>query len=70
MNSKGFLGELQKIGKALMIPIAVLPAAALLLRLGAPDVFNILVVTNAGGAIFDNLGPAFCHRYIYRHSGE
>ncbi|TZE82947.1 N-acetylglucosamine-specific PTS transporter subunit IIBC [Calorimonas adulescens] len=59
MNSKGFLGELQKIGKALMIPIAVLPAAALLLRLGAPDVFNILVVTNAGGAIFDNLALLF-----------
>ena len=28
------MGQLQKIGKALMLPIAVLPAAALLLRFG------------------------------------
>ena len=47
--------KLQSIGKALMLPIAVLPAAALLLRLGAPDVLNIPFVTKAGGAIFDNL---------------
>ncbi len=58
-NSKGFLGALQRIGKALMLPIAVMPAAALLLRLGAPDVLNIPVITNAGGAIFDNLALLF-----------
>ncbi|AGB19881.1 N-acetylglucosamine-specific PTS transporter subunit IIBC [Thermoanaerobacterium thermosaccharolyticum] len=53
------LGNLQKLGKALMLPIAVLPAAALLLRLGAKDVFNIPFITNAGGAIFDNLPLIF-----------
>ena len=37
--------KLQSIGKALMLPIAVLPAAALLLRLGAPDVLNIPFIT-------------------------
>jgi PTS system N-acetylglucosamine-specific IIC component len=31
---------LQKIGKALMTPIAVLPVAALLLRLGFGDIFD------------------------------
>lgn len=51
--------KLQSIGKALMLPIAVLPAAALLLRLGAPDVLNIPFVTKAGGAIFDNLALIF-----------
>ena len=51
--------QLQRIGKALMLPIAVLPAAALLLRLGAEDVFNIPFVTNSGGAIFDNLALLF-----------
>ncbi len=35
---------LQRIGKALMLPIAVLPAAGLLLRLGQPDVFDIPVM--------------------------
>jgi len=51
--------KLQSIGKALMLPIAVLPAAALLLRLGAPDVLNIPFVTKAGGAFFDNLALIF-----------
>lgn len=52
-------GSLQRLGKALMLPIAVLPAAGLLLRLGAPDVFNIPVMTKAGGVIFDNLAAIF-----------
>ena len=51
--------KLQGIGKALMLPIAVLPAAALLLRLGAPDVLNIPFITKAGGAVFDNLALIF-----------
>ncbi|HDX9589897.1 TPA: PTS transporter subunit EIIC [Bacillus pseudomycoides] len=50
---------LQRIGKALMLPIAVLPAAGLLLRLGQPDVFNIPVMAQAGAAIFDNLALIF-----------
>ncbi len=32
--------RLQKIGKALMMPIAVLPIAAILLRLGFGDIFT------------------------------
>lgn len=53
------LAKLQTLGRALMLPIAVLPAAALLLRLGAPDVFNIPFITKAGGAVFDNLALIF-----------
>lgn len=53
------LGFLQKIGKALMLPIAVLPAAGLLLRLGQPDLFNIAFMSAAGAAIFDNLALIF-----------
>lgn len=30
-----FFGKLQRVGRALMLPIAVMPAAAILLRLGA-----------------------------------
>jgi PTS system N-acetylglucosamine-specific IIC component len=55
---KGF-ANLQKLGKALMLPIAVLPATGLLLRLGAEDVFNIPVMSKAGGAVFDNLPAIF-----------
>jgi PTS system N-acetylglucosamine-specific IIC component len=52
-------GGLQKLGKALMLPVAVLPAAALLLRLGASDVLDIPFIMQAGGAIFDNLPLVF-----------
>ncbi|SEH43924.1 N-acetylglucosamine-specific PTS transporter subunit IIBC [Selenomonas sp. KH1T6] len=56
---KNWFASLQNIGKALMLPIAVLPAAALLLRLGAPDVLDIPVVMKAGGAVFDHLPLIF-----------
>ncbi len=53
---------LQKIGKALMTPIAVLPVAALLLRLGFGDIFDgevALIMKSAGDAIFSNLDLLF-----------
>jgi PTS system N-acetylglucosamine-specific IIC component len=53
------LGSLQKVGGALMLPIAVLPIAGLLLRLGQPDLLNSASVAAAGGAIFSNLGLLF-----------
>ena len=56
---KNWFAGLQILGKALMMPVAVLPAAALLLRLGAPDVFDIPFITKAGGAIFENLPLIF-----------
>ena len=42
-----------------MVPIAVMPAAALLLRLGAPDLLDIPFMAAAGSAIFDNLALLF-----------
>ena len=56
---KHVLASLQKVGGALMLPIAVLPIAGLLLRLGQPDVLNLSSMASAGGAIFDNLGILF-----------
>ncbi|MCF6205858.1 MAG: PTS transporter subunit EIIC [Sulfurovum sp.] len=53
---------LQRIGKALMTPIAVLPVAALLLRLGFGDIFDgqiALVMKSAGEAVFSNLDLLF-----------
>ncbi len=50
---------LQPLGRALMLPIAVLPVAALMLRLGQPDLLDIGFVAAAGAAIFDNLGLLF-----------
>src|SRR5215470_18518984 len=49
----------QRLGRALMLPIAVMPLAALLLRLGQPDLLNIPFVAAAGDAIFANLGILF-----------
>ena len=56
---KGVLASLQKIGGALMLPIAVLPIAGLLLRLGQPDLLDSASVAAAGEAIFNNLGLLF-----------
>jgi len=53
------LGFLQRIGKALMLPIAVLPAAGLLLRFGQPDLLDIPFIANAGNAVFANLALIF-----------
>ena len=60
----------QKIGKALMTPIAVLPVAAILLRLGFGDIpyidghiANIMKV--AGDAIFSNLDMLFAVGIAY-----
>ncbi|HEX8757775.1 MAG TPA: N-acetylglucosamine-specific PTS transporter subunit IIBC [Steroidobacteraceae bacterium] len=56
---KQLFAQLQRIGGALMLPIAVLPVAGLLLRLGQPDLLHIAVMAQAGQAIFDNLGLLF-----------
>lgn len=53
------LTNAQKLGKALMTPVAVLPAAALLLRLGQSDVLNLPWMAAAGDAIFSNLALIF-----------
>ena len=42
-----------------MLPIAVLPVAGLLLRLGQPDLLNIKWIAQAGDAIFTNLPLIF-----------
>jgi PTS system N-acetylglucosamine-specific IIC component len=42
-----------------MLPIAVLPVAGLLLRLGQPDVLNIKWIAQAGDTIFTNLALVF-----------
>lgn len=56
---KNMITGLQSIGRALMLPIAVLPVAALLLRLGQQDLLDIPAVAAAGDAIFSNLGLLF-----------
>jgi PTS system N-acetylglucosamine-specific IIC component len=61
------LAGAQRIGRSLMLPIAALPAAGLLLRLGQADMlgrFSPLetvanVIAAAGGALFDNLPLIF-----------
>ena len=50
---------LVQLGRALMLPIAVLPIAGLLLRLGQPDLLNVAFLSDAGGAVFNNLPVIF-----------
>jgi N-acetylglucosamine PTS system EIICBA or EIICB component len=68
MRIPGF-AQLQRLGKSLMLPIAVLPAAGILLRLGQDDLLGKIkapvigpffqAMSAAGGAIFDNLPLLF-----------
>src|SRR5687768_9681234 len=68
------LPQLQRVGRSLMLPIASLPAAALLLRLGQPDMLGAdglagswgdwmlpvaAVLAAAGNALFANLPLLF-----------
>lgn len=53
------LGALQSVGRSLMLPIAVLPAAALLLRLGQDDLLGLPWMAAAGDAVFSNLSMIF-----------
>jgi len=56
---RAVIEKLQPLGRALMLPIAVLPLAALLLRLGQPDLLDIKLLGAAGSAIFSHLGLLF-----------
>jgi N-acetylglucosamine PTS system EIICBA or EIICB component len=62
------LATLQRFGRSLMLPIAVLPAAGLLLRFGQPDMLGkdglgwnevAAVIGAAGDALFSNLALLF-----------
>ncbi|MCU1651049.1 MAG: N-acetylglucosamine transporter subunit [Pseudonocardia sp.] len=65
-NRRGLAG-LQRLGRSLMLPIAALPAAGLLLRLGQDDLLGRFsglkstasVISAAGGALFDHLPLIF-----------
>jgi PTS system N-acetylglucosamine-specific IIC component len=68
MQIPGF-AQLQRLGKSLMLPIAVLPAAGILLRLGQDDLLGKIkapvigpffqAMSAAGGALFSNLALLF-----------
>lgn len=68
-RGSGLFQGLQKVGRSLQLPIAVLPAAGILLRLGQNDVFGedglgwgkvATVFATAGDAVFANLPLLFC----------
>lgn len=72
-KSPGVFALLQRMGRSLMLPIASLPVAALLLRLGQPDMLGkdglaahahwlqpvADVLAKAGGAVISNLAILF-----------
>jgi len=65
----GLFQGLQKVGRSLQLPIAVLPAAGIMVRRGQPDVFGAdglgwdkvaAVFNNADGALTGALPLLFC----------
>ena len=63
------LGSLQSVGRSLMLPIAVLPAAGLLLRLGQPDLLNLPWMAAAGNGVFANLSIIFAFGIAFGLAG-
>ncbi|MFJ2773334.1 PTS transporter subunit EIIC [Streptomyces sp. NPDC087300] len=70
-KGSGVMPVLQRIGRSLMLPVAVMPAAALLVRLGADDMLGresfptwitkiASYMSAGGGAIIDNIALLFC----------
>ncbi|MFG2634284.1 PTS transporter subunit EIIC [Streptomyces sp. NPDC048362] len=68
-RGSGLLQGLQKVGRSLQLPIAVLPAAGIMVRLGQDDIFGkdglgwdkvAAVFNNAGGALTGSLPLLFC----------
>ncbi|MFD7863262.1 PTS transporter subunit EIIC [Streptomyces sp. NPDC059783] len=68
-RGSGLFQGLQKVGRSLQLPIAVLPAAGIMVRLGQDDIFGkdglgwdkvAAVFGNAGGAITGSLPILFC----------
>ena len=76
-----FMKFLQKLGKALMLPVAVLPICGILMGVGyllcpetmqGGDINGIvpvlgLFLVKAGGALIDNMGDPVRNRYRCRH---
>ncbi|MFD4790968.1 PTS transporter subunit EIIC [Streptomyces sp. NPDC058459] len=68
-RGSGLFQGLQKVGRSLQLPIAVLPAAGIMVRLGQDDIFGkdglgwdrvATVFASAGGAITGSLPLLFC----------
>ncbi|MFJ7204905.1 PTS transporter subunit EIIC [Streptomyces sp. NPDC098789] len=68
-RGSGLIKGMQKIGRSLQLPVAALPAAGIMVRLGQPDVFGAnglgwgkvaQVFNNAGGALMGALPLLFC----------
>ncbi|WP_068081192.1 PTS glucose transporter subunit IIBC [Polycladidibacter stylochi] len=64
LSASNMFANLQKVGKSLMLPVAVMPVAGIFLGVGAagfgvfPEVFNH-IIEQAGGSIFGNLPVLF-----------
>ena len=56
MNVKS---NVQKLGRAMLLPVAAMPLAGLIMRLSADDMLNIPVIGAAGNAVFGNLDILF-----------
>ena len=54
-----FKANVQKLGRAMLLPVAAMPLAGLIMRLSADDMLNIPVLGAAGNAVFGNLDILF-----------
>ena len=53
MKETNIFSKLQLLGKSLMLPIAVLPVAALLLRFGSKDMLDLALICTLSSTQFN-----------------
>lgn len=54
-----FMNQMNKFGKAMLLPIVVLPLGGLLLFLGDPTILNLPVLTAVSSVVFGNIDLLF-----------
>ena len=61
---RSIMNWLQPLGGALLLPIAALPIAGLLLRLGQPDLLNLPFIAAAGDAVSHCIHMPACDPFV------
>lgn len=57
--------NIQKLGRAMLIPVSAMPIAGILLRLSSEDLFDIPILSSAGNAVFENLDILFAIGVVF-----
>lgn len=58
-------GNIQKMGRSMLVPVSAMPLAGILLRFSAEDMLNVPILSAAGNAVFGNLDILFAIGIVF-----